>query len=282
MPNHPYTFANLEFIERLPHTSDDLFLTTCGIQSCAPGHFFGPGTREEFLLHFVCDGRGTYVVNQTAYTLTKGEFFLILPNTKIHYYADNQDPWSYIWIGFQGKIAPACIEQAHLDAHTLIGTYDDTSLILPYVQEMLLSRENSFTNELKRQAALYHILASFIEKRRQSVSSGSDISVSQPSYVQMALNFIHDHYASDIRISQIAAYIGIDRSYLTSIFKAEKGISPSEYLIQYRLKRAARYLRTTDMKISSIAEKVGYRDALTFSRRFRQRYGMSPSEYRKQ
>lgn len=280
MSNIPHTFGGMQFLERLPHISEDLFLTTCGIQNCSPGHFYGPGSRDEYLLHFVCDGKGTYVVNQTAYTLGKGDFFLILPGTKIHYYADNQNPWSYLWIGFQGKNAPKCIEEAYLGKKNLTGRFDDLSLILSYVQEMLLAKENSFTNELKRQSALLRILAALIDKQ-QTLPSESNSSYQPPSYVQTACNYIQNHYDEDIRISQIADFIGIDRSYLTNLFKDAMEISPLEYLIRYRLNMAVVYLETTDLKINSIAAKVGYHDALTFSKRFRQHYHMSPSEYRK-
>lgn len=281
MEANPYIFANFQFIDHLPHTFNDLFLTSCGVQSCSPGHFFGPGSHNDYVLHFVCSGKGTYVVNQTAYTLTKGDFFLIHPHTKIHYYADDRDPWSYIWIGFQGENAATCIEQAALDMQHLTGRYDDTALILSYIQEMLLAKENTFTNELKRQVALLHIFTALIDKRQQSMAQISDELRTRPSYVQMACDYILDHYAENIKISQIAKHIGIDRSYMTNLFKEILGISPSEYLINCRLERAAQYLKTTDMRISSIAAKVGYQDALTFSKRFKHHYHMTPSEYRK-
>lgn len=87
------------------------------------------------------------------------------------------------------------------------------------------------------------------------------------------------HYAH-AKISDIASYIGITRSYLTHIFKQKMEISPQEYLVSYRLEQGSRLLRTTRMSIGEIAEKIGYENPLTFSKIFKNVYGVSPKNYR--
>lgn len=100
-------------------------------------------------------------------------------------------------------------------------------------------------------------------------------------YIQKALEFIHNNYDT-IRISDVAEYVGFSRSYFSHCFHKHIGVSPQEYLLQYRMKQGCRLLLTTDMKIQDIAEKIGYDSGLNFSRSFRQMYGISPKEYRKQ
>ena len=91
---------------------------------------------------------------------------------------------------------------------------------------------------------------------------------------------MHSNYDT-IRISDVVEYAGFSRSYFTSCFHKYTGVSPQEYLLQYRMKEGCRLLLSTDMKIQDIAEKVGYDSGLNFSRIFRQVYGVSPKEYRK-
>ena len=94
-----------------------------------------------------------------------------------------------------------------------------------------------------------------------------------------ALDYIHNHYAH-ARVSDIASYIGITRSYLTHIFKQRMDISPQEYLLSYRLEQGSRLLRTTKMSVQEIAESIGYENPLTFSKMFKNAYGVSPKYYR--
>ena len=72
----------------------------------------------------------------------------------------------------------------------------------------------------------------------------------------------------------------VHRSYLSSIFKDFHKISPKEYLLEVRMKRAKELLETTDQPIKIIAYSVGYLDPLHFSKAFRQYYDCSPSQYR--
>ena len=96
-----------------------------------------------------------------------------------------------------------------------------------------------------------------------------------------AADFIRENYAT-AKISAVAGYIGIHRSYLTSIFKEKMGISPQEYLIQCKLQQAIALLIETNNPIQEIARKVGYDNPLTFSKTFKNFYGVSPKLYRQQ
>ena len=104
----------------------------------------------------------------------------------------------------------------------------------------------------------------------------------EKAYAQKAKALIEAHFQEGIRIAELAGKIGISRYYLATIFHREMGVSPQEYLMQIRMDRAASYLRETEEAIKSVAEQVGYTDSLAFSKAFRRRFGLSPSEYRRQ
>lgn len=80
-----------------------MYLCYCGMQKCKPLYHYGPAIRNNYIIHFVLEGTGYYYVNDTKYTITKNQGFLIRPNEVTFYQSDKNDPWTYIWIGFDGK-----------------------------------------------------------------------------------------------------------------------------------------------------------------------------------
>ena len=142
--------------------------------------------------------------------------------------------------------------------------------------------------ELKSSAIYYHTgrLLEFIGLAIESyIESGKKEHKSRDyqtdTYVEYAVNFIRANYAT-ATISTVAKNIGIHRSYLTTIFKKKTGVSPQEFLLQCRLRRACLLLSSTNNPIQEIARNVGYDNPLTFSKIFKSYYGISPREYRRQ
>ena len=83
----------------------DLNPLIAGEQACPPGHSFGPNVRNYTLLHYVITGRGTFYARNQAFPVGPGQVFLILPGEVTTYQADENDPWQYRWIGFNGSLA---------------------------------------------------------------------------------------------------------------------------------------------------------------------------------
>ena len=99
-------------------------------------------------------------------------------------------------------------------------------------------------------------------------------------YIKEAINFIEQNFQNDISIEDVAAVCGINRSYLGRIFRTRTGRSPQEFLISYRMTKAAELLKLTTLSVSDIGCAVGYENPLHFSRAFKNVYGVSPREWR--
>ena len=99
-------------------------------------------------------------------------------------------------------------------------------------------------------------------------------------YIKEALNYIERNFQNDISVEGIAASCGLNRSYFGRIFKEALGKSPQEFLMNYRMVKAAELLKLTGFSIKDIANAVGYPNQLHFSRAFKNVYGLPPREWR--
>ena len=81
-------------------------------------------------------------------------------------------------------------------------------------------------------------------------------------------------------MEDIASFCNLNRSYFGKIFRDAVGKSPQEFLISYRMTKAAELLKLTDLMIGDISNAVGYPSQLHFSRAFKKTYGISPREWR--
>ena len=99
-------------------------------------------------------------------------------------------------------------------------------------------------------------------------------------YVREAMDFIRLHYNDpDMSVGTLAEHLSISEGYLSHTFKKETGLSPLNYLTQYRIHQAMDLLRDCRLRVYEVAEKVGYQDIAYFSSTFKKLTGQSPSDY---
>ncbi len=96
-----------------------------------------------------------------------------------------------------------------------------------------------------------------------------------------AVSYIDENYdREDISLNKVAETVGLSQNHFSSIFSQEMGMTFIEYLISRRMEKAKELLRTTQMRSSEVAYKVGYKDPHYFSATFKKIQGMTPREYR--
>lgn len=93
-------------------------------------------------------------------------------------------------------------------------------------------------------------------------------------------DYIHDHYMDDVRLDDMASIAGMSRSAFSRFFKLHTGLTLRDYLINIRLGNATRLLVDTSDSIANIGFFCGFNNLSNFNRIFKDRKGMSPSEFR--
>ena len=99
--------------------------------------------------------------------------------------------------------------------------------------------------------------------------------------IRNAQLYIEEHYMEQITLEEIAKHVGLNETYLSSIFKKQVGKSLIDFLTYTRIQRAKELLLNREKSINEIAEEVGFNDAKYFTKRFKKFTGVSPNEYRK-
>ena len=270
--------AKCKYLEPIKKQSVDLFLCFCGKESCSPGYSYGPAVRSQYVLHYIVSGKGSYTINNKTYTLHENQGFLIPPDTVTYYEADKEDPWSYMWIGFNGVKAETYLNYANLNEDNVTFEYSKDDTLKNYINEMLQLKELNFSNELKLEGILYLFMSALVQCRKDDGNAKAFRSTE--IYLEKSIEYIEKNYANNIKINDIANYIGINRSYLTHIFKKNINISPQEFLLNYKIDKACTLLKSSELSIKAESKSIGYSDPLTFSKIFKKVKGESPKNYR--
>lgn len=249
-----------------------------GSQKCKPGFQWGPGVRDHYLIHHVLHGKGYFETRGKSYHLKSGDTFLIYPNMEACYRADEEDPWTYTWVGFAGA-----------DAFYLLN-HTDFSEDSPVLEQAALSEEierkirkvyeakgSTFYDAVSMTGELYSMMAMLMRNSSEETKQKN----LQTSHVEQAVRYIAEHYSYPITVEDIAGYTGVCRSYLYRMFRKVLKKSPKDYVEEYRIRQACQLLGETDLPVTTIAHSVGYEDNLYFSKAFKKCKGLTPSEYRK-
>ena len=244
----------------------DLNPENFGMEECRTTHYWGPGARSNYHLHFIVDGEGHFSNSSGDYYLGKGQGFLFIPGEKVFYEANPENPWNYVWIGFSGEKAALLLEQAELKQSSPVFEYDKSFDILTYfaqAQYMKLGRE------IFALSVLYSFFSSIIKHKDSARKSKVDI----------AINYILQNLSSNIKVERIAKHLNIDRRYLSRLFYIKMGISPQQYIINSRMTLALELLKEdNDLNIGDVAHSVGYSDPLAFSKMFKKTYNLTPKD----
>lgn len=265
----------LEFANEQPGS---LCVNCCGCSRTEPLHSFGPALKPHYMIHYVLSGRGKFSVGKKEYFLEAGHGFLIEPGELVFYQADEKEPWTYVWVGFGGSQAGEYVEKVGLSNQHPVFRSERQEELYQSVKDMMEHNTCGIANDLRRngQLALFlSIVASGVPVRE---TDGADRA---NSYVRKAVEFIQSNYCNSIKVTDIADYVCLNRSYLYTLFESSLEMSPRQFLSMYRLTKALELLQTTDIPVESIALSCGYKDALVFSKAFRQMKGVSPARYRK-
>lgn len=220
-------------------------------------------------------GHGMCVLPTGNFRVHPGQALVIPAGTPHRYEADEREPWTIWWMHVVGT--------GVADLFTAIGVSPDQPIIEladpPRIISLFdtaihhMERDETTATLLAASGAAWHALALVAAGRRTAGRALGDP-------VEATIEYLRANASTRISVTELAGMAGLSESHYAARFRRATGYAVLEFQTRLRMSFARELLDTTDMTISSIAQRVGYQDALYFSRQFRRIHDMSPSEYR--
>lgn len=263
----------------------DLGLFQFGWERCTPAHSFGPAARNHYLFHYILSGTGILMADDSkgvtqTYSIKSMQGFMIFPNQITTYVADKQLPWEYVWLEFDGLRVKSLLDTIGLSLDKPVYHARNKSLREDMANEMLYISRHKDESPFHLIGHLYLFLDYLLRSAAdEQLEHGSKL---REFYIHEALTYIEHNFQNEITIEDIAGVCGLNRTYFGKIFKEALGKTPQEFLLNYRMLKAAELLKLTSLSIGDVGLAVGYANQMHFSRAFKNNYGISPREWRYQ
>ena len=240
-------------------------------ENLKPGVRFGPVIRDIYIVECCTDGFGSVIINGTEFPLKKGDCYFLFPGDTVTHTAAEVNPREGVWCAMDGLGIGAVLRKAGITSMSPFAPKEAFDEITRAVSSVVDMRdENDAGADLRRTALIYSVLGALM--KYTSASSDKNI------WVKKAIGVMETNYHENITVEDIAFEIGLDRSYFSTLFKAQTGKTPHAYLTTLRIKKACTLMGQQNMSVSEAARSVGL-DARNFARLFKMETGKTPKEY---
>ena len=284
------------FLHYLPYSEEDekmgMLCTTAGSVTVRPGTIYPPQkndhpaifrsvvegrTLPEFQMIYITEGEGIFSCGGNTYQVKPGNIMLVLPGYRHMYKPVLETGWHEYWVGFKGAYFSRLLEEGRFSKETV---FFETGL-----HDLILSFFNQIIDEVRNQRPLYqlktcaHILSLIAEMLTRERRKG------QPNFyekiVANAKYYMESNVYGAINLPAIADQLGISTSRLNEIFKTYTSMTPYQYYIQLKIHKTESLLEQEDISVKEAAYRMGFEDQYYFSRLFKNKTGVSPSDWKK-
>ncbi|MBO0458179.1 helix-turn-helix transcriptional regulator [Enterococcus hulanensis] len=237
-------------------------------------------------------------INDEDVLIKENHFYLVPPNATIRSSSRVDHELSFYWFHFissykivtqdDEKLKQGLQEIGSLESNTSLNN----SVILPtYFVLHHPEKISILINQLLNNEKIYQytqrsndfflilLLISISDDYLKYLSRNSKIKVKKTALIA---EWIRVNISGDLNLITIANQFGLNPNYLSRIFKKEQGLGIKEYILTIKLDYAKRMLTTTNLSINEIAEQAFFYDAKHFMRLFKQKNGITPSQYREE
>ena len=223
--------------------------------------------KDSYVMILVLNGSGTLNIGGKSFSLNSGDNLIFDASKNDFNYFCSGSAWNFWWFEFK-RLDNEFIDLpiGEIFSHPLNET------------EINLCDESLFSLKLKNSKAascLFSSLICLLEKDYLSKGLGfntTDIFKSADIYIRKNLN--------TVTVKDIAQHLNISERTLLNVFKSKLNISTVNYISKIKTDMARHMLLTTDSNIKKISESLGYNDQFIFSYAFKQRFKLSPRQYR--
>ncbi|RZJ58122.1 MAG: AraC family transcriptional regulator [Hymenobacter sp.] len=232
----------------------------------------------EFQLVYIAGGQGVFESATVPPTLvSSGTAFLLSPHTWHRYRPDAGTGWEEFWVGFRGHYAEYLMRQDCFDPQQpLIRVGFHTELLSVFTRLIATSRREGVAYQQIAACEVIQLLglvyaSALVENTYQS---------REEQVAQQACCQIQAEWAAPIDFEALARRFNVSYGWFRKAFKTVMGVPPGQYQLNLKLEKACQLLRETSLPITDICFTSGFESTFYFSRIFKKKLAMTPSEYR--
>lgn len=227
---------------------------------------------DMFIFEYILSGSGYIEVNGEKFKVSTNDVYIIEPGQDHTYYSDPKNPFKKIWINFYSEIFKEIFNSFGLSGKTVFKNSETLEL---FEQIQNLKKVSNFSDDLCYEIApiLFKILC------KLAMNSNTLITVSKTA--KLTKKYIDDNIYTNISIEDIADNLRLSKAHIIRDFTKNYGISPYNYIIEQKIALAKKMLVLHNMNITEISNQLGFEDTNYFSKFFKKKTGISPSQYRK-
>jgi len=248
---------------------------------------------QYFILMFMVKGKLYISEDDTDYTILPGEMFVLLPMHHHYSWRAISEDTGYYWLHFyvsgrweqQPTLEPM---RSAIKVPTLHHyTPTETLYLAKHTQLRHLSRLEQMTEQIFKNSSATEEYG-FWQAQQLFIDVLQEVQVqsqAESAMVQLSARiqrYLRDHFDEKITNTTLSQVFHFHPNYLIRTLKATTGLTPTEFLRQYRMEEASKRLLNTNMLETEIAEAIGFQNIYYFSTVFKQYTGLSPSQYRRE
>ncbi|MBA8800851.1 AraC-like DNA-binding protein [Rhizobium sp. RAS22] len=226
------------------------------------------------VLQYCIGGQGNLRYENRHYVVRPGETLLLLIPHNHRYWLEDGKEWEFFWISMNG-------EEALRIHRNILSVTGPILKLQPETVDHLAGCCSRLVNGAETPGAASAVAY------EAAMTLYDDVFGSHPSFggeyrtMQQVLSYIDSHLGDRLSVGDLAAVAGLSRAHFSRIFTASEGLPPAEFVLQRRLRRAAKLLTTAaNIPIKEVSVLCGFEDPNYFSKVFRRLYGTNPSEFR--
>lgn len=260
-----------------------LYATKIGFFPAVKYHFIKKDSGVDYHMLIYCtSGEGWYKIGTNTYAIKENQFLILPPNTPYSFGAHSANPWTIYWIHFKGKLASSFLTLPIIPCQISPDIDSRLQDRIKMFEEIYENLELSFHSNHYNYASLclFHLLASF--KYAQQFRQIRNQDGIEKQFSQKVIYYMRENVEHNLTLEHFARHFNYSPSHFSSLFHGETKQSPIKYFINLKIEKACQYLELSNLKISDIYPKLGFKDAAYFSRIFGKIMGLSPSKYKEQ